>query len=102
MPEKIGVIDVKRLVFTGHAARQMFARDISPADVKAVFAAGTTIDEYPDDRPFPSRLLLGFVKRRPIHVVLAYDEGSQIGYVVTVYVPNPTLWTDDFTARKTS
>lgn len=94
--------DIKRLVFTGHAVRQMFARNISSDDVQAVIAGRKTIAEYPDDQPFPSRLILGFVHNRPVHVMLAYDEESQTGYVVTAYEPDPDLWTDDLTARKES
>ena len=36
----------------------------------------------------------------PIHVVLAYDEQTRCGYVVTVYVADPELWSDDFTTRR--
>ena len=39
----------------------------------AAFASGEVISEYPDDVPFPSCLILGFVGTRPIHVVTARD-----------------------------
>jgi hypothetical protein len=45
---------------------------------------------YPDDKPYPSRLLLGWVESRPIHVVTATAEHEII--VIRVYEPDPSLW----------
>ena len=45
-----------------------------------------------------SRLLLGFVAGRPIHV-LAADSGHEI-IIVTVYEPDPNLWALGFERRK--
>jgi hypothetical protein len=50
-----------RVVFTGHAIQRMFERAISRDDVLAVIEQGEAIAEYTDDKPHPSRLLLGFV-----------------------------------------
>ncbi len=77
----------------------MFARSIAVDDVRAVIDEGEAIASYPDDRPQPSELLLGFPSGRALHVVLAYDEASSIGYVVTTYVPDPKLWSKDFKTR---
>ena len=90
----------RQVIFTGHAVRQMFEREIGPDDVRTVIAEGRAIAEYPDDRPYASRLLLGVVGGRPLHVVLAYDESTETGCVVTAYIPNPELWSDDFTTRR--
>ena len=49
-----------KLVFRVHALQRMSERQISIDDVKAVIGSGETIEDYPDDRPFPSRLLLGW------------------------------------------
>ncbi len=93
-------MDCRRVIFSGHAIRQMFEREISRNDVCRVIADERIIAEYPDDRPYPSWLLLGMLHGRPIHVVLAYDDQTRCGYVVTVYVANPELWSDDFTIRR--
>jgi len=89
------------IVFSGHALRQMFARNIAVDAVKAVIDKGDVIASYPDDRPYPSELRVGFPSGSALHVVLAYDETSSIGYVVTTYVPDPRLWSEDFKTRKT-
>ena len=93
---------VDRLVYSGHALRQMFARSISTKDVRAVVANAECVAEYPDDRPFPSELLVGFSNGRPIHVVFSVDEKNRMGYVVTAYVPDEKLWSDDFKARRST
>jgi Domain of unknown function (DUF4258) len=60
-----------RLVFRVHAVQRMYQRDISEVVVRHVIATGETIEDYPDDTPYPSRLVLGWNGRRPIHVVVA-------------------------------
>lgn len=91
-----------KLIFTGHALRQMFARQIDTAAVRAVVEQGATIADYADDQPYPSRLLLAFVDDRPLHVVLGYNQDQRIGYVVTAYSPDPTQWEPDFKTRRAS
>lgn len=41
-----------------HAAQRMLERNISVADVLVVVNSGETIENYPEDMPFPSRLTL--------------------------------------------
>jgi len=86
-------------VFTTHALRRMFARGISHAEVSAVLAAWRVIEDYPDDEPFPSVLLLGAPSCRPVHVVAARDADARRCYIVTAYVPDPGAWSADFTQR---
>ena len=93
-------MDCKRVVFSGHAIQRMFERGISRDDVLAVIAQGETIAEYADDKPYPSRLLLGSVETKPLHVVLASDEAAGLCIVVTVYEPALEHWNSDFRTRK--
>ncbi len=65
-----------RLLFSGHAIRRMFERGIGRDDAKEVVARGEGIAEYPDDSPHPSRLMLGRVNRKPIHVLVAVDTAT--------------------------
>jgi len=60
------------------------------------------IEDYPDDRPFPSRLLLGFPDERPLHVATARDEAARTVHVITVYEPDPLLWSGDYRKRRPS
>ena len=60
-----------RLVFRVHAIQRMFQREISVAHVRQVLSTGEVIESYPDDTPYPSRLVLGWCEGRPLHVVVA-------------------------------
>jgi hypothetical protein len=58
------------------------------------------IASYSDDAPYPSALVLGFDHGRPVHVVVARDGGTELCHIVTVYRPDPELWSDDFKTRR--
>jgi hypothetical protein len=47
----------------------MFERQVSVADLRSILDAGVVIEEYPQDTPYLSRLVLGFRRLRPLHVV---------------------------------
>jgi hypothetical protein len=73
----------------------MYERGITISAVAKVVTDGQIIAEYPDDRPFPSRLLLGFPGGSALHVVVAHDQAALTDYMVTAYVPGPDQWYDD-------
>ena len=91
---------LRRIEFRLHAIRRMFEREISDEEVLKVIQEGEVIEEYPNDEPYPSMLILGFVNDRPIHVVLAVNEEESMGIVVTAYQPDPSLWRDNFRRRR--
>ncbi|MEW6386979.1 MAG: DUF4258 domain-containing protein [Thermodesulfobacteriota bacterium] len=93
-------MDCDELVFSGHAIQQMFARGIRTGAVRRVIEGGEVIADYPDDLPFPSCLVLGWVEGRPLHVVVARDAARRRCYVVTAYIPDPLLWEADFKTRR--
>ena len=86
--------------FSGHVFKRMAERRFSPEMIKSVIESGTVIKSYPDDTPYPSRLILGFDGQRPVHVVSAYNSENDIEYVITVYEPDALKWSDDFTERR--
>lgn len=88
------------LVFRVHALRRMVERGITPEDVRQVVERGETIATYPEDKPYPSRLVLGWAGGRPLHVVVADNEAQGERIIVTVYQPDPTKWQDGFRRRK--
>lgn len=87
-------------IFRLHAVKRMFQRGIDENEVKDIVEQGETIEEYPDDLPFPSRLVLGWSGQRPIHVVAADNHESSETIVVTVYEPGPDQWDEEFKRRK--
>ena len=89
-----------RLVFRVHAIQRMFQRRVSEEEVKQVVVAGETIETYPDDKPFPSRLMLGWIGSRPVHVVVADNAVAQEAIIITVYQPDAEEWETGFKRRK--
>jgi hypothetical protein len=92
--------DKRRLVFRVHAIQRMFERGIAKEDIRHVLETGKTIEAYPEDQPYRSRLVLGWVGPRPIHVVVADNPLQQETIVITVYEPDPTRWETGFEGRR--
>jgi hypothetical protein len=78
----------------------MFERNVSVEDVRIVVDSGETIEDYPEDRPYPSRLVLGWRGSRPLHVVVADNMSENRVVAITVYEPDAALWELDFRRRK--
>jgi len=77
-----------------------FERGIGEDEVRLVVTAGETIADYADETPYPSRLILGFVKGRSIHVVVANDEARGACIVITAYIPEEDQWSPDYRKRR--
>jgi hypothetical protein len=67
--------------------------------VREVLERGDRIEEYPDDTPFPSYLMLGCFGRA-LHVVAADDPSSDETIVITTYEPDPKEWEADLRTRR--
>lgn len=89
-----------KLTFRQHALQRMFERGIDAKDVRQVIEYGEVIKEYSDDKPYSSRLLLGWKEERPLHVVAADHNEAAETIIITVYEPDPTLWNADFRSKK--
>jgi len=82
-----------------HAAMRFRQRDLKVKDIKAAVNSGRIIEQYPDNYPFPSYLILGkSIDGKWIHVVMS-DEGS-MSRIITAYYPDPDKWSEDFKTRK--
>lgn len=78
----------------------MFKRDISTVDVRFIIENGEIITVYLYDKPFPSYLMLGYIGKRPIHIVVAKDNGLGRCIVVTAYEPDTDIWEPGFKIKK--
>jgi hypothetical protein len=68
---------------------------INENEVFESIMGGKIIEDYPEDEPYPSCLIYGkTVKKRPIHVVCAFDNNENITIVITVYRPTEERWVD--------
>ena len=87
-----------KMVITQHSRKRFSERGISIQDVCNSIQTGEIIEQYPNDYPFPSCLILGKSKDRILHIVASIDEG--IIYIVTAYIPSTDKWEQDFKTRK--
>ena len=89
-----------KVVYTRHARTRMFQRGSSTHAVEEVgLSPSAVVEEYPEDQPFPSRLLLGWPQGEALHLHVAADAASDRLIVVTAYRPDPARWESDFTRR---
>ena len=58
----------------------------------------TIIDEYPEDTPYPSCLILGKSNEKNLHICASINDGMI--YVITSYIPDPAKWEADLKTRK--
>lgn len=86
------------LVITQHSRKRFQERGISIEDVRGVLQNGEIIEQYPDDKPFPSCLILSEINGRALHVVASID-GEYI-YVITAYIPSAEKWQDGWRIRR--
>ncbi|MBI4316859.1 MAG: DUF4258 domain-containing protein [Chloroflexi bacterium] len=68
--------------------------------ISAALEQGKIIEEYPDDTPYPSCLILGWSGHRPLHVVVASNAKTLETIIVTVYQPDLAYWESGFERRK--
>lgn len=90
--------------FSGHALQSMFARGIRTEDVEQALFAYEVVADYPEDKPYSSRLILAWVSlnqmKLPLHVVVEQNSEDEACYVITAYIPSSELWHDDFKTRR--
>jgi hypothetical protein len=88
------------IIYRIHAIQRMFERRVSEENVRQVLQSGEMIEDYSDEMPFPSRLMLGRRGERPLHVVMAENTKEDELVVITVYEPDPSQWKPGFRDRK--
>ena len=95
------IAEKDRIAFKRHSILRMYERKILADEVKEVLMSGEIIENYPEDRPLPSCLVLGYASnQRPIHAVVAVDERESMLWVITVYIPSTDEWDEGFNRRK--
>lgn len=85
---------------TAHCSLRLEQRDITEDDIESALNNGEIIEQYPDDYPWSSCLILGYSNNRPLHICLGSNE--EAAKLITAYWPDPDKWSDDFKQRKES
>lgn len=99
LQDLLKICSLENMEITIHAAKRLEQRGISVDDLISCIQTGEIIEQYPDDYPFPSCLILGSsIDGRPIHLVVGSD--LETLWIVTAYYPDPAQWSADFKVRK--
>lgn len=85
-----------KILYRIHAVQRMFEREISPTKVRRALETEEVIEDYSNEMPEPSRLIIGFQGKRPFHVVTSENPEENVLTVVTVYHPDANKWKKDF------
>ncbi|MBQ9196698.1 MAG: DUF4258 domain-containing protein [Clostridia bacterium] len=86
------------MVITQHSRKRFAERGIKIQDVCQAIQTGRIIEQYPDDYPFPSCLILGYSEEKAIHVSASIEDS--VMYIITAYIPDPAKWEADLSTRK--
>ena len=85
--------------WTGHILKRLMQRGIFQASVVQAIRSGEIIEQYPDDYPYPSCLLLGTTEAgEALHIVCGIGEGKV--WLITPYHPDPDEWESDLKTRR--
>jgi len=86
---------------TGHATQQRLAHRITVAALENALLSSEIIERYPDDEPYPSCLVLGWLTTGdPLHIVCSRSPLAPRLRIVTVYEPSDEYWESDYKTRK--
>ena len=94
------LVSARNILWTEHIALRLRERGIKRADVITCIESGEIIEQYPDDTPFPSCLILGnSLSGKPLHVVCGLNTGVSC-CIITAYHPALDKWEVDYKTRK--
>lgn len=87
------------IIWSQHVAIRGIQRGIKTADIENCILSGEIIEEYPDDYPYGSYLILGLtIKNQFLHVVCGIGDNKL--WIITAYFPSLDIWEPDFKKRK--
>lgn len=86
----IDAIRNHRVRITDHADEEAFDDDLVFDEVYLSVFQGEIIEDYPNDKPYPSCLIFGKnFSAEPIHSAWAYNPENGWEVLITVYRPDP-------------
>ena len=84
---------------TEHASMRFRQKGIKAKDIRHAVSNGEIIEQYPEDYPFPSCLILGINQKNEVmHVVCGCNEEEV--WIITAYYPDNKEWENDLKTRK--
>jgi hypothetical protein len=91
--------DKDNIYMTHHVSKRCEKRSISGKDIINAILNGEIIENYPEDYPFPSALVLGYsMENKELHVVAGVGDNTL--WIITAYFPDNDKWESDYKTRK--
>ena len=91
----VRALSTGRVRVSDHADEEAHNDGLSYEEIVDSVRRGEIIEDYPEDRPYPSCLVYGEnQKGEPIHSVWAYNEEKKATVLIAVYRPDPRRWTN--------
>ncbi|NSW91139.1 MAG: DUF4258 domain-containing protein [Firmicutes bacterium] len=88
-----------KVVWSQHMLIRMQKRGITTDDVERCIQNGEIIEDYKNDYPYPSFLVLGLsIKGKGLHVVCGIGENKL--WMITAYYPDSEEWFEDLKTRR--
>ena len=84
------------MIVTAHCMERIIKRSIELSEVTQAIMKGEVIEDYPDDYPYSSALILG----NGLHVVA--DTGDGRFWLITAYRSDAEQWENDLKTRRES
>ena len=92
-----------RIRITDHADEEAQADRLTYDEILESVLHGDVIEDYPDDKPYPSCLVYGDTTNgEPVHSVWALNSENGWAVLITTYRPDPARWIDWHTRRPTN
>ncbi|MCP4112177.1 MAG: DUF4258 domain-containing protein [Desulfobacteraceae bacterium] len=89
----IDAIRNNRIRITNHADEEAEADNLSFDEIFFSVFQGEIIEDYPNDKPYPSCLVYGNTfAGSPVHSVWAYNTENRWAVLITVYRPDQDRW----------
>lgn len=98
------ILDLRKLCnddtiqVTSPVLKRCRERNITLDDIISCIMSGEIIEDYPNDYPHPSALIMGYKNGNPIHLVAGI--GNDKLWIITAYLPDPNQWNHNFKIRK--
>lgn len=91
-------IKTKQYLISRHAQKRIDERHINHEELLKVILEGEIIEDYPDDKPYPSCLMMKYVRESEhLYVVCAVND---LAHIITVHWIDPEKWLDPKTRRE--
>lgn len=102
--KELDILELRKLYnndmafLTSHCSLRLEQRNITEDDIESALNNGEIIEQYPDDYPWPSCLILGHSNGQPLHICMGSN--GDAAKLITAYWPDPKKWSADFKQRK--